>query len=160
MQTEISVQPSLRDGKDSFPRSSSQLCQPSPGQRGQPKRNPALVGAQRFQHNGKYLRPSGYERQASHCGQNGRMPSISIYQSKMKMAPKPLKIKVLRATFVVPVVGLEPTCHCWQQILSLSRMPISTHRQILSFFEPFRQKWLTKWQTSFSPQRRYVQRTA
>ena len=30
----------------------------------------------------------------------------------MKMAPKPLKIKVLRATFVVPVVGLEPTSHC------------------------------------------------
>ena len=32
--------------------------------------------------------------------------------SKMKVAPKPLKTEVLRATFVVPVVGLEPTRLC------------------------------------------------
>ena len=30
--------------------------------------------------------------------------------------------------FLVPVVGLEPTRPCGQQILSLSRLPIPTHR--------------------------------
>ena len=30
---------------------------------------------------------------------------------------------------MVPVVGLEPTRPCGQQILSLSRLPIPTHRR-------------------------------
>ena len=30
----------------------------------------------------------------------------------------------------LPVVGLEPTRPCGQQILSLSRLPVPTHRQM------------------------------
>ena len=30
---------------------------------------------------------------------------------------------------LVPMVGLEPTRHCWQRILSPSRLPIPTHRR-------------------------------
>lgn len=30
---------------------------------------------------------------------------------------------------MVPVVGVEPTRHCWQRILSPPRLPIPTYRQ-------------------------------
>lgn len=33
---------------------------------------------------------------------------------------------------MVPMVGLEPTRPCGQQILSLSRLPIPTHRHIIN----------------------------
>lgn len=32
---------------------------------------------------------------------------------------------------VVPVVGLEPTRHRWQRILSPPRLPIPAHRQVI-----------------------------
>ena len=36
-------------------------------------------------------------------------------------------------TIMVPVVGLEPTRHRWQRILSPSRLPIPTHRHLFIF---------------------------
>ena len=51
-----------------------------------------------------------------------RVPAISIKKSR-----KPCKIK---AFGMVPVAGVEPARPCGQQILSLSSLPIPSHRQL------------------------------
>ncbi len=42
---------------------------------------------------------------------------------------------------LVPVVGLEPTRHRWQRILSPPRLPIPTHRHYRNDYSTFRAKW-------------------
>lgn len=38
------------------------------------------------------------------------------------------------AAYLVPVAGLEPARPLRQQILSLPRLPISTHRRVRSYY--------------------------
>ena len=57
---------------------------------------------------------------------------------------------------LVPVVGLEPTRYCYQQILSLSCLPISTHWLIFSASDRIRTYKMTDSQIYFVYQFQYT----
>ena len=54
-----------------------------------------------------------------------------------KKYPEPLKAIL---ELMVPVVGLEPTRHCWQRILSPSRLPFHHTGKLLIYYTPLFQK--------------------
>lgn len=62
-----------------------------------------------------------------------RLPSETDFM-EIRAKSKQDCLLLLKKTILpclVPVVGVEPTRHCWQRILSPPRLPIPAHRRIL-----------------------------
>ena len=49
----------------------------------------------------------------------GKLKGISLFTTRKKARKRLIR----KAFFFMPVVGLEPTRHCWQRILSPHRLP-------------------------------------